>query len=110
MLEPFWPPVREHVPRTSTKCIERLGYRTLHQETFRVTLEKIRSGDLRDASGLSGFIASLARNLATDYFRRKASLATEDPAALDSVQAPQPSALERLIEVEQAQIHSATSR
>lgn len=46
----------------------------LHQETFRIALEKIRKGDVRDPSMLSGFIASLARNLATDYFRRKGAL------------------------------------
>jgi RNA polymerase sigma-70 factor (ECF subfamily) len=75
----------------------------LHQDTFRIALEKIRNGDLRDASGLSGFIASLARHLATDHFRRKARSASTDPADLDRLQAPQKGALERLIESEHGQ-------
>jgi RNA polymerase sigma-70 factor, ECF subfamily len=42
----------------------------LLQDTFRLTLEKIRRGDLREPERLSGFICNIARNLATDHFRR----------------------------------------
>ena len=42
----------------------------LLQDTFRLTLEKIRRGDLREPEKLSGFICNIARNLAIDYFRR----------------------------------------
>ena len=42
----------------------------LCQETFRITLEKVRRGDVRDPSRLAGFICSLARNLVVDHFRR----------------------------------------
>ena len=36
----------------------------LHQETFRIVLQKVRDGQLRDAEKLSGFIRGIARNLA----------------------------------------------
>jgi RNA polymerase sigma-70 factor (ECF subfamily) len=42
----------------------------LLQDTFRLTLEKIRRGDLREPERLSGFICNIARNLATAHFRR----------------------------------------
>ncbi|HKD10487.1 MAG TPA: sigma factor, partial [Thermoanaerobaculia bacterium] len=35
----------------------------LAQETFRIALEKIRRGDLREPEKLAGFLCSLARNL-----------------------------------------------
>ncbi|HME89949.1 MAG TPA: sigma-70 family RNA polymerase sigma factor, partial [Myxococcaceae bacterium] len=74
----------------------------LHQETFRIALGKIRAGELRDAARLSGFIASLARNLATDYFRRGTRSATSDSAALESVQSLEALALDRIAASEQA--------
>ena len=74
----------------------------LHQETFRIALEKIRGGELRYAAGLSGFIASLARNLATDHFRRGRRPTTNDPAALEAIQSPELGALERIEAGEQA--------
>jgi len=76
----------------------------LHQETFRIALEKIRRGDLRDAAGLSGFISSLARNLAIDHFRRGRRSATDDPATLESVQSLEPGALDRMVASEQARV------
>ena len=69
----------------------------LHQETFRIALEKIRRGDLREASGLSGFIASLARNLATDYFRRSRRPDSRDVATLESIQSYEAGALEGIV-------------
>jgi len=44
----------------------------IHQETFRIGLEKIRQGDVREPERLSGFICGVARNLVIDYFRRAA--------------------------------------
>jgi len=76
----------------------------LYQETFRIALERIRSGELRDPAGLSGFMASLARNLATDHFRRRELPATDDPAALESVQSPELSALDRIVAGEQGHV------
>lgn len=44
----------------------------LYQETFRIALEKIRSGGLRDPRKLSSFLHSTARFVTIDYFRREA--------------------------------------
>jgi DNA-directed RNA polymerase specialized sigma24 family protein len=44
----------------------------LHQEAFRIILEKIRQGDIREPESLSGFVCGVARNLTIDYFRRAA--------------------------------------
>jgi hypothetical protein len=74
----------------------------LHQETFRIALEKIRRGELRDAAGLSGFMASLARNLAIEHFRRPRPPSTNDPEELESVQSAELTALDRIIAGEQA--------
>jgi RNA polymerase sigma-70 factor (ECF subfamily) len=42
----------------------------LHQETFRICLDKIRRGELREPEKLSGFICNVARNLVVESFRR----------------------------------------
>jgi RNA polymerase sigma-70 factor (ECF subfamily) len=42
----------------------------LRQETFRIALEKIRHGDVREPEKLSSFICGLARNLVIGHFRR----------------------------------------
>jgi len=81
---------------------DRFAEDDLHQETFRIALEKIRNGDLRDPSLLNRFIAGVARNLATDHFRRKARLPSQDPETLEDIQSPHPSALDRLVDFEEA--------
>jgi len=43
----------------------------LHQETFRIALAKIRAGEVREPSKLAGYLASLARNLSIEHFRRR---------------------------------------
>ncbi len=43
----------------------------LYQETFRVAIEKVRKGDLRDPKKLSSFLISIARFVTIDYFRRE---------------------------------------
>src|SRR5206468_7967432 len=42
------------------------------QETFRIVIEKIRRGDVREPKKLSGFICGVARNQVLDHFRRAA--------------------------------------
>lgn len=42
----------------------------LVQESFRLAIEKIRRGELRDPAKLPQFLNSLARNLAIHHFRR----------------------------------------
>lgn len=49
----------------------------LFQETFRLALEKLRQGELRDPSRLPGFLASIARNLAIEHYRKAARRRTE---------------------------------
>lgn len=76
----------------------------LFQETFRIALEKIRRGDLREPKKLSGFICSLARNLVIDHFRRVAARRTSgalEPAELTS---PRPDPLENLLRTERGAI------
>jgi RNA polymerase sigma-70 factor, ECF subfamily len=77
----------------------------LTQETFRIALEKIRRGDLREPEKLSGFICSLARNLAIGHHRqssREESL-TEIELA-QTLPDPAPGQLEELLQKEKAAI------
>ncbi len=55
-----------------------------YQETFRVALEKLRSGEVREPEKLSGFLSALARNLAIGYLRREARRKTD--VGLDPVE------------------------
>ncbi|HKX30372.1 MAG TPA: sigma-70 family RNA polymerase sigma factor [Blastocatellia bacterium] len=72
----------------------------LSQETFRIVIEKVRRGEIREPEKLPGFIRSVARNLVIEHFRRAArwqSLAETDvPTHL----APGP--LEKLLQKEKA--------
>lgn len=77
----------------------------LEQEVFRIAIEKIRRGDLRDPEKLSGFMSSLARNLVIEHFRR---LARQESLPLDeeSNQLPDlaPNQLEELLLKEKRRI------
>lgn len=42
----------------------------LFQETFALAVVKLRAGELRDLSKLGAFLSSLARNLATEHYRK----------------------------------------
>ena len=44
----------------------------LYQETFRIGIEKIRKGDLRDPAKLGSFMASIARFVVIDHYRATA--------------------------------------
>jgi RNA polymerase sigma-70 factor (ECF subfamily) len=75
----------------------------LSQETFQLTLEKIRGGDIREPERLSGFICSLARNLATDHYRRsQRSQQVDDPEAVEMIAATAPSQLDRVLQAEKS--------
>jgi len=75
----------------------------LSQETFQLTLEKIRGGDIREPERLSGFICSLARNLATDHYRRsRRSEQVDDPEAVEMIAATAPSQLDRVLQAERS--------
>jgi RNA polymerase sigma-70 factor, ECF subfamily len=75
----------------------------IYQETFRIVLEKIRRGEVREPKRLSGFVCSVARNLVTEYFRRAARLEgtieVEEAAALPHLA---PDQLEELLQKEKA--------
>jgi RNA polymerase sigma-70 factor (ECF subfamily) len=75
------------------------------QDTLRITIEKVRRGDIREPDRLSGFIASLARNLVTTHFRQAG---TRGPRVLIDSSGDGPiepaSQLQRLLEEERAQM------
>ncbi|MFY9551560.1 MAG: sigma-70 family RNA polymerase sigma factor [Thermoanaerobaculia bacterium] len=74
----------------------------LLQDTFRIALEKIRRGDLREPDRLSGFLCALARNLVVDHFRKVAARRLPkniENVALVSI-APDP--LEKVLRTERA--------
>ena len=54
------------------ECSDAAAVDDLFQDTFRIALEKIRKGDLREPKKLSGFICAVARNLVVEHFRRVA--------------------------------------
>lgn len=61
----------------------------LHQETFRLAIEKIRNGELRVAAKLQAFLRGLARTLSTRYYQREARWSgppAEENQALDPTQ------------------------
>jgi len=75
----------------------------ISQETFRLALTKIRRGDLRDPERLSGFMCSLARNLAIESCRQiLRTEPLEESEATESVSDPAPNQLDRLLRRERA--------
>lgn len=78
----------------------------LHQETFRLVIEKIRGGELREPEKLPGFIRATARNLFIAEYRKAARRSVED---LDAIGAggpadPAPSQLARVLQAEDAAV------
>jgi RNA polymerase sigma-70 factor (ECF subfamily) len=77
----------------------------LYQETFRIILEKVRHGDVREPERLSGFVCGVARNLVIDYFRRAArqeSLTEIEEA--EPLPHPAPDQLQELLQKEKADL------
>jgi RNA polymerase sigma-70 factor, ECF subfamily len=74
----------------------------LFQETFRVGLERIRAGALRDPAQLAAFLAGLARTLATEHFRRVRRAPQEDVSVLERMAAPGTSSLDAVSRGEEA--------
>jgi RNA polymerase sigma-70 factor (ECF subfamily) len=75
----------------------------LCQETFRIVLEKVRQGEVREPEKLTGFIAGVVGNLAMNHFRqrsRRESQASLDEAA--QLPDPAPSQLDQLLQKEKA--------
>ncbi len=75
----------------------------LHQETFRIVLERLRQRGLEDPAGLAGFLRGTARNLMTADRRKMARRRTDvDEEKLESVVAPSPSQLSSVLLDEEA--------
>ena len=74
------------------------------QETFKIVLEKLRRGDLRQPERLSGFVCSVARNAAIDYIRRARQLQNrEENCDAEHIPDPAPSQLEEILKREKAE-------
>ena len=77
----------------------------LSHDTFRITLEKIRHSDVREPERLSGFITSVARNVAIEYVRRmRRSLNQEEIGNAEQIRDPQPDQFEQLLRKERVEI------
>jgi len=77
----------------------------IYQNVFRIVLEKIREGDVREPERLSGFVCGVARNLVIDYFRRAARqermIEIKEAASLHN---PAPDQLQELLQKEKADL------
>ena len=77
----------------------------LSQDTFRITLEKIRDGDVREPERLSGFISSVARNVAIEYVRKMRRLMNQEEIGnAEQIRDSQPDQLEQLWRKERAEM------
>ncbi len=70
----------------------------LFQDSFRLVIEKLRRGELREPEKLPAFLAQVARSLAIEHYRKAARRKTEpDSEALASVPATAASPLTELL-------------
>lgn len=75
----------------------------LFQDTFRLALEKLRAGQLREPAKLPGFLGHLARNLAIEHYRKTARRRTDgDDDAVSAVVSDRPGPLGQLLDHERA--------
>jgi RNA polymerase sigma-70 factor (ECF subfamily) len=76
----------------------------LYQETFRLVIEKVRAGELREAERLPGFVSSMARNLFLGSARRggRRQKWQADPEAAETAPDPAPGQLAKLLARERA--------
>src|SRR5262249_24348558 len=76
----------------------------LYQETFRLVIEKLRRGELREPERLPGFVSSMARNLFLGSVRRSGRRQKwqGDPEAAETAPDPAPGQLSRLLAREPA--------
>jgi RNA polymerase sigma-70 factor (ECF subfamily) len=77
----------------------------IFQDVFRLTLEKIRAGEVREPERLAGFLASVARNTVIESFRKMSRRkAREEPQDDRQFSSPAPSQLEQLLREEKANL------
>jgi RNA polymerase sigma-70 factor (ECF subfamily) len=76
----------------------------LYQETFRLVIEKVRNGELREPERLPGFVSSMARNLFLGSVRRggRRQKWQGDSEAAEAAPDPAPGQLARLLAKERA--------
>ncbi|HZF10993.1 MAG TPA: sigma-70 family RNA polymerase sigma factor [Thermoanaerobaculia bacterium] len=75
----------------------------LFQDTFRLALEKLRRGELREPEKLPGFLAGIARSLAIEHYRKTARRKTEpDSEAILTAEATGTGQLSELLARENA--------
>ena len=76
----------------------------LYQETFRLVIEKVRRGELREPERLPGFVSSMARNLFLGSVRRggRRQKWQGDSEAAETAPDPAPGQLARLLAKEKA--------
>ena len=76
----------------------------LYQETFRLVIEKVRRGELREPERLPGFVSSMARNLFLGSVRRggRRQKWQGDSEAAETAPDPAPGQLARLLAKERA--------
>jgi len=104
LVERYWRGIRAILGRSAR---DRSVVDDLCQDTFRIGIEKIRRGELREPERLSGFMVMLARNLAIEYHRRTAKQAQrvqESEAFGDSIASDAADQLHVLLQAENAQI------
>lgn len=77
----------------------------LHQETFRIVIERLRRKELDDPAGLAGFLRGTARNLVIAEHRKTARRKTDaDPDGLEQAVHPEPGQLQTVLLDEEANI------
>lgn len=77
----------------------------IHQEVFRVAIERIRRNEVRDPDRLPGFLCGLARNLVIEHFRERGRPASQPSAdAATRIPSGEASQLDRLLAEESAHI------
>jgi RNA polymerase sigma-70 factor, ECF subfamily len=76
----------------------------LYQETFRLVIEKVRGGELREPEKLPGFVSSMARNLFLGSVRRggRRQKWQGNPEAAETAPDPAPGQLTKLLARERA--------
>lgn len=75
----------------------------LFQDTFRLVVEKLRKGELREPAALPGFVVQIARSLAIEHYRKAARRKTDtDSEAGAAAVAPHASPLNELLDRENA--------
>jgi RNA polymerase sigma-70 factor (ECF subfamily) len=75
----------------------------VYQETFRLALLKVRSGEVRDPERLAGYICGIARRLLIEHFRGTARLEGRSEGEPDrQLPSREPSQLDQLLREERA--------